>query len=633
VRSTDPALSCRTTCTQALALGRQVSFEATPDPGFNFAGWSGGCGGTGTCTISATADLQVAAQFTPIPPPPPGRLAMAVVISGPGTGVVTSLPVGLQCPSTCTATFDSEATVVLSAVAGSGSVFAGWQGGGCSGTGSCEVHLTAPTTVTANFDQHLPATHGLMVSTVGSGAVVSNPAGIDCGTQCAASFAAGTPVALTATPASGSAFAGWSGACSGTGACSITLDGDSSVRATFASLPPQMFLVSVSLGGSGAGRVTSTPAGIDCPGICSARFTVGAAVNLSAMPAAGSTFAGWGGACGGAGGCGVSADASIAASFAAAPHATIIVTPVSAEHPYHLVVPMRVFNFSWVKFAADVRGLSDTRVIWSVQEGDAGGRITQDGTYTYESGLNFATFHVVATAAGDPSVRGTCAVEVVTHAQDLYDYGGTILPKLKLVLIWWGAEEEFFGAVGEFHNFLSEVNGSGWLAVLDQYMRGDKAQVTLAREIFDTSRHPVGSIPDPSGEICRVLDANGLAPDAGTAYALMVATQTMGVDYHSLMNCHGVTSPTIVLQTPPTGVPLDRACNGYMTAADRVLRAFSHELAEVMTDPGGNRDTGWQGIMMADEIADDCVERCVTLSTGSFTLNALLSNAAQACAP
>ncbi|MGR0481756.1 MAG: InlB B-repeat-containing protein [Candidatus Electronema sp. V4] len=72
----------------------------------------------------------------------------------------------------------------------------------------------------------------------GSGAVTSNPPGISCGSTCGASFTAGQSVTLTAAAASGSTFAGWSGACSGTGSCTVTMDADKSATASFTAKTP-----------------------------------------------------------------------------------------------------------------------------------------------------------------------------------------------------------------------------------------------------------------------------------------------------------------------------------------------------------------------------------------------------------
>ena len=68
----------------------------------------------------------------------------------------------------------------------------------------------------------------------GSGAVTSSPAGINCGTGCAGTYNSGTVITLTATPVTGSVFSGWSGVCSGSGTCSISIISNTTVTATFA---------------------------------------------------------------------------------------------------------------------------------------------------------------------------------------------------------------------------------------------------------------------------------------------------------------------------------------------------------------------------------------------------------------
>ena len=81
------------------------------------------------------------------------------------------------------------------------------------------------------------ACHLLTVTVAGTGKGAVTATGIACPGTCSGSYGAGTTLTLTATPAAGSLFTGWSGACTGTGACTVTMSADRTVTATFAKVP------------------------------------------------------------------------------------------------------------------------------------------------------------------------------------------------------------------------------------------------------------------------------------------------------------------------------------------------------------------------------------------------------------
>ena len=113
--------------------------------------------------------------------------ALAVTKSGTGTGTVTSSPPGINCGSTCNASYNSGTSVTLTAAAASGSTFGSW-GGACSGTAtSCTVSMTAARNVTATFNSS-SASFTLSVTKAGSGTgtVTSNTGNINCGSTCSA---------------------------------------------------------------------------------------------------------------------------------------------------------------------------------------------------------------------------------------------------------------------------------------------------------------------------------------------------------------------------------------------------------------------------------------------------------------
>lgn len=319
--SSNPAgINCGQACTASFSSGTQVSLTASPTANSFFAGWSGGCSGTGVCNVTLMQNISVMANFSTTP-------VLTVALSGTGNGNVTSKPSGISCGQTCSASFDPNTLVTLTATAAANSSFAGWSGGGCSGANpTCTVTLGASEKVTATFTPTQAASVlSVIVAGTGKGTVTSSPPGINnCATSCKANFPEGAQVTLTATAGANSTFAGWTGAnCSSSLTCVVTLSASETVTATFNIIQSEPVLTAIV---QGSGTVTSSPAGINCPQTCNASFSTGTQVTLTAAPATGSIFVGWGGACSGTSlTCGVTLSSSltVTATFATAPLLTV----------------------------------------------------------------------------------------------------------------------------------------------------------------------------------------------------------------------------------------------------------------------------------------------------------------------
>ena len=282
-----PGIDCGTDCTQIYGPGAVVSLSPASAAGSHFAGWSGDCSGTGPCVITMDAPRHVVATFAPDP-------TLQVTLGGAGAGTVSGP--GISCGPDCSETYPPGTVVTLTATAQTGSTFAGW-GGACSGTGSCVFTMNGAVDVTANFDVAMVT---LTVVTNGDAAPFVNVVGqgISCGTDCSESYPYGTRVTLTVVPQPGAppfTFPGWIGVgCSGTGPCQLTLTNPVTMLAVFI----RLFNVSVSVTGSGAGRVVSADGNIDCPGACSHAYASSAPpVRLMAVPTAPSCFNSWLGDC------------------------------------------------------------------------------------------------------------------------------------------------------------------------------------------------------------------------------------------------------------------------------------------------------------------------------------------------
>jgi Divergent InlB B-repeat domain len=282
-------------CEHRFGSGQRITLVATPRHGSRFSRWTGDCHGHGACQLVLDHSKAVAAHFVPRPN------TKTVHVHKEGNGRVTSAHRAIDCGTLCTTHTTPGEPAVLVAKPGPNATFLGWSGP-CTGTGSCKFTVHDDVTVTARFAAiSTPQSSTLTVrpAGTGSGAVSSSPRGIACGERCVKTFPKGTGVVLTQTADDGSRFAGWAGACTGTGRCTVRLDDAATVTARFDKVgPPANPTLTVQRTGEGTGTVMSRARGIFCGTSCSATFPKGTVV-LVAIAGRGSEFRGWsGGGCG-----------------------------------------------------------------------------------------------------------------------------------------------------------------------------------------------------------------------------------------------------------------------------------------------------------------------------------------------
>ncbi|MDA1304521.1 MAG: DNRLRE domain-containing protein [Nitrospirae bacterium] len=138
------SINCPVVCSHSYDLNTVVTLSASADSGYEFTGWNGaGCSGIGTCVVTMNQLQTVTATFQ-------GSQALSVIFGGTGTGSVTDND-SVTCVANCLAFFDYNISVTLQASADTGSVFTGWSGAGCSGSGDCVLAMDQARTVTATF--------------------------------------------------------------------------------------------------------------------------------------------------------------------------------------------------------------------------------------------------------------------------------------------------------------------------------------------------------------------------------------------------------------------------------------------------------------------------------------------------
>jgi len=267
VTSDPPGIDCRqrdlfnsnatpTACRAWFPVGSWVNLTATPDAGESFLGWGAACelnGTSPTCAVvvgEVPYTTYVFASFT--------QPYYVIDVYLNGAGRVVSLPAGIDCRGngqdpgngtgggrSCSAAFQKNTTVTLTATPDANETFNGW-GGACASAGTnatCDLLMDGNKFVYASFTSPPFIYVSPASNNTGQGNVTSNPAGISCHIpwssnsslqDCYVSFPRNSTVVLTATPDPGSTFVEWYGDCTGTSpTCTLVMDGNKYVRARF----------------------------------------------------------------------------------------------------------------------------------------------------------------------------------------------------------------------------------------------------------------------------------------------------------------------------------------------------------------------------------------------------------------
>lgn len=198
------------------ACGDVETLTAVDQPGWAFTGWSGAVTGTqNPVTVAMDGPHAVTATFTAVP-----QYTLATSVTAGNGAVALSPPGGI---------YNAGTEVTVTAVPDVGWALAAWAGDLGGSVNPQTIVMSENRVVSAGFSQL--ALHDLTVSTLGSGTVAAEPAG--------GTYYHGTSVVLTATPAPGWVFGGWSGALSGqANPESLVINADATVTATFLEVLP-----------------------------------------------------------------------------------------------------------------------------------------------------------------------------------------------------------------------------------------------------------------------------------------------------------------------------------------------------------------------------------------------------------
>jgi hypothetical protein len=226
------------------------------------------------------------------------------------------------------------------------------------------------------------------------------------------------------------------------------------------------------------------------------------------------------------------------------------------------------------------------------------------------------------------------------HFNNLVDHGGKVLPASHTYLIWWGDPTKWpSDATAGIQALMSGFNGTGFLGIAQQYMRGSSVSSGYVNSASDSSAPPAGSPSTAAivNEACKMIKANGWTADSSALYLVLTSNFPSNVNFcawHDHGSCGG-TDIQVAYMPNTAGVsgcdPGNQfACNSYSQGTRSLANVISHEFMEAITDPDLN---AWYD-RTGSEIGDKCAwtfSSCVNLTSGNWQLQQEWSNAKGGC--
>jgi hypothetical protein len=228
-------------------------------------------------------------------------------------------------------------------------------------------------------------------------------------------------------------------------------------------------------------------------------------------------------------------------------------------------------------------------------------------------------------------VTGSATVNVTDH-------GGLVLPSSVTYAVYWGNPADFPADLQTgMTQLLGGFNGSSYLGIMEQYMRGTPISSSFGGTLTDTSAPPSHppKASDLGAEVCNLVGT----PNPGALYIIFTsnAPKISYCAWHDKATCNGVTFQVAYMPNQaqlPGCSPYTKknlGCNGYSDGTVTTADSVAHEFSETITDA---HIDAWYDKNGA-EIGDKCnynYTACVKLGNGSlWQIQAEWSNAISGC--